>query len=293
VFLLCIGGVAALGLVTEQIAIGPLQGSGVHAELVTTIGIATILDGVAGVIWGQNPLQVPFFASNAPLTVLSGRITPDEIVIVVAVCVLVIALNTWSKVTLFGLASLAVSENRRAATLRGISARRYSAVAVVLTGAFSGALGPSSAQRPTQQRLSLDRLVIGGFVALVIGGFESKLGALVAAWRWRRRGHHGRYAGEEYQNLIIFGSSRPAALSAPRVARTARARGLDIHEHVSIEVAESEREGARKAMRVPPVLLPLAAAAAVIAAPWLVSEGSGFARSSSSPCSPSSSVVCR
>lgn len=228
VFALCIACVGAVALVCEKVAIGPLQGTGIHSELITTVGVATVIVGVAEVVWGYQPLTVPFFGgSSSIVTVLGGRTDVDELVLIGVAVVLVLATHFWSKKTLFGLASLAIAENRDAAMLRGVNSRRYSAGVMLFTGFFAGMIGPLLAPQTYAVTTLGSSIIVGGFVALVIGGFESKIGALVGGlFLGLVQAIIGRYMGEQYEMLAIFGILlvvlliRPQGLLGSSRART-------------------------------------------------------------------------
>jgi branched-chain amino acid transport system permease protein len=217
VFALCVGSVGAVGLICEKIAIGPLQGSGVHSELITTVGVATVIIGVCEVVWGNQPLQVPFFGSNRILTVLGGRTNADDLSLIVVAVVMILLIHLWSNRTLFGLASLAIAENREAAMLRGINVKRYSAGVMIFTGVFTGIIGPLLAPKTYALTTLGSAIIVGGFVALVIGGFESKIGALIGGLLLGLiQAFVGRYGGEQYQNLAIFAVLLLVLLSRPQ-----------------------------------------------------------------------------
>ncbi|HEX3947078.1 MAG TPA: branched-chain amino acid ABC transporter permease, partial [Acidimicrobiales bacterium] len=121
VFLLSAAIVAAVAGLEERIAIRSVRG--VEAQLVTTVGVATLLNGVTSVIWGGEPLEVPFFGSSTVKEVLGGRVFPVELWLIGVAIVLSGVLWLFSRKTLLGTALLAVSEDREAASLRGINVR--------------------------------------------------------------------------------------------------------------------------------------------------------------------------
>ena len=63
----------------EIVAVRPVHDH--QNQLVTTLGAATLINGATQLIWGSEPLTVPFFGSNDPITVLGGRTYPVEIVL--------------------------------------------------------------------------------------------------------------------------------------------------------------------------------------------------------------------
>jgi branched-chain amino acid transport system permease protein len=195
-----------VGIVEERVAIRPVLGKGVHAELVTTIGFAVVLDGAASLIWGTQPLVVPFFARSTFVNFLGGTILPVQLVMIGVAIVLPIGMELWSRFSLTGLASLAAAEDRSAAMIRGINVRRFTLWAVAGAAAFGGALGPIVGPQTYAVFNLGDALAITAFVALAIGGFGSYTGALIGGMLIGITQQVSvRYLSALYQNLIVFG----------------------------------------------------------------------------------------
>src|SRR6185437_1072399 len=131
-------GVAAA--VEERIAIRPVRGT--EPQLVTTVGVATLLNGVTVLIWGPHALQIPFFGATLAKNVLGGRVLPVNLWLIGIAIVLTAALWVFSRKTLLGTALLAVSEDKEAASLRGINIRAVALGAFAFSGIVAGALGP-------------------------------------------------------------------------------------------------------------------------------------------------------
>lgn len=196
---------ALLGLVEEFTAIRPLQGLGVHGELVTTLGVAVLLDGVAIIIWGSQPLPVPFFGSQGVLTIFSGRILPAELTLIGLACAVAVGAELFSRRTDFGLTGLATAEDRVASMLRGINVRSHSLISFGLAGALCMALGPFVAPKTFASFDLGVSLALKGFVALAIGGFGSQKGALIGGLvAGLVEAMAARYFGVSYQNIAIF-----------------------------------------------------------------------------------------
>jgi branched-chain amino acid transport system permease protein len=205
VIALCAISCAALSMLEEIMAVLPLQGRGYHGELVTTLGFAVVLEGVALVIWGSNPLAVNFPGSQQVLTVLGGRVLPDELVLVGATVVIMIALRVGMRRTKLGLAALAAAENRSAAMLRGVNVRFLSLFFFALAGAIAGATGIIVGPQTFAVYDGGNTLALMGFLALAIGGFGSQLGALVGGLgAGIIQALTERYLGSEYALLVLF-----------------------------------------------------------------------------------------
>src|SRR5699024_6030386 len=106
--------------------------------LVTTLGASIFLNGATQLVWGSQPLTVPFVGGNEVLGLLGGRIYPVEIALVVVTVLLVVALVQLSRRSLVGLALLGMAEDREAAQLRGVNVRRLAFMAFVFTGLLAG-----------------------------------------------------------------------------------------------------------------------------------------------------------
>lgn len=174
-------------------------------QLVTTLGVATLINGVTQLIWGSEPLTVPFFGSNDPITLFGGRTYPVEIALLVMAVVLVVALGQFSKRTVTGLALLGISEDREAAMLRGVNVRALALGAFAASGALAGFLGLFVGPKTFAVATLGSALAIKGFVALAIGGFGSLPGALVGGLTV---GLVESYAalelGSAYSNIAVF-----------------------------------------------------------------------------------------
>jgi branched-chain amino acid transport system permease protein len=169
--------VTAVAVIQERIGIRPV--SSTEGLLVTTVGAATILSGVAQVVWGSTPLPVPFIGPRDPLTLLGGRLFVDELALIVAAVVLSAAAWLLQRRTMLGLALLAASEDREASTLRGVDSRRIRLLAFAVSGVLAGAaaclIGPQTLAYPDLG----SQLALTGFVALALGGFGSVIGGLI------------------------------------------------------------------------------------------------------------------
>lgn len=170
---------ALVGLITELIAIRPVAGKGLHGELVTTVGVSTILTGVVVAVWGTAVLPVKPLVSSDVVSILGGNMTVDSIIVVIcalAICVLVWA---WSRFTLSGLAALAISEDRVAATLRGINVNKLSILAMATAGAIAGAIGPLVGTQTLAVSTLGAVVTLKAFLVLMIGGMGSFPGLLI------------------------------------------------------------------------------------------------------------------
>jgi branched-chain amino acid transport system permease protein len=201
---LLVGGL--IGLIEERTAIRLLPGSGVHGELVTTVGVGVVIEGLANVLFGSNAQAVPSLITNdSAVTILNGRIFPSEILMIGTALIVVFLADQGSRRTRIGLASLATAEDKTAAVLRGINVSRLSIGAYMLAGGLCVAFGPFIASATFAQTSLGDALALKGFVALAIGGFGSQRGALIGGMTaGMLEALVARYLNANFQNLAVL-----------------------------------------------------------------------------------------
>jgi branched-chain amino acid transport system permease protein len=219
-----------LGVLCELVCVRPLRrGRHVltqHTELLTTIGLSTVLVGLIGVIWGYLPRAVPFSGPTAPVHFLGIVAEPAQIALLGGAVASAVGLHLWFRTTRWGQTCLAAAEDREAAALRGVDVNRLSLLGFAAAGAFGTvsamAIGPITYALPT---LGIT-LALGGFVAMAIGGHGNFLGCLAGGLLVGTASSLAtRYLGAAYDDLVVLAlllaslSLRPAGLGlgpAPR-----------------------------------------------------------------------------
>ncbi|WGY01768.1 branched-chain amino acid ABC transporter permease [Nocardioides sp. QY071] len=195
--------VALVAAIEERIAIRPV--GDMHNILVTTLGASILLDGIAQLTWGTQPLTVPFFGGDEAFTLLGGRAYPVELFLIALAVLLVVALGIYSRRSLTGLALLGMAEDREAALLRGVNVRRMAFMAFVAAGALAGFAGMFVGSKTFAVSTLGAALALKGFVVLAIGGFGSMPGTLVGGTLvGLAEAYASRYLGGEYANLAVF-----------------------------------------------------------------------------------------
>lgn len=195
--------VATVATIEERVAIRTVTGT--EGQLITTVGFATLLDGLTQVIWGGEPLQVPFFGSDRVWNVFGGRVFPVELMLMLVAVAVAVLIAFTGRNSMLGLAMLAVSEDREAALMRGINVRALAIGAFAVSGAFAGLLGPIVGPKTFAVATLGSALALKGFVAMAIGGFGSAAGALVGGLSVGMiESLAGRYMGSSYSTLMIF-----------------------------------------------------------------------------------------
>jgi branched-chain amino acid transport system permease protein len=203
VVLIAIVLVAAAAAIEYLVAVRPVRD--MHNVLVTTIGAAMVIDGSAQLIWGSQPLTVPFFGGDNAITFLGGRVYPIQPVLVGLTVLIVVGLIIFSRRSLVGLALMGMAEDREAAQLRGVNVRTLAFAAFAVSGVLAGLLGIFVGPQTFAVSTLGSSLALKGFVVLAIGGFGSMPGTLVGGLIVGLvEALSTRYIGSEYANLTVF-----------------------------------------------------------------------------------------
>ena len=175
---LAIGAATLVGLILEKLAVEPARGASVVTLIIITIGASILLRGLAAIVWDKKIHALPAFSGEAPIAVGGATLLPQTLWVLGATVVTVAALWWFFNRTLTGKAILAVSHNRLAAQLMGISVRRVLLVSFGLSaalGALAGVLIAPIAFTAWDVGVMLG---LKGFAAAMLGGIGSGPGAI-------------------------------------------------------------------------------------------------------------------
>jgi len=173
-----IGAATLIGLALERFAVEPARGASVVTLIIITIGASILLRGLATIVWDKRIHALPAFSGEAPIAIGGATLLPQTLWVLGATVVTVAALWWFFNRTLTGSAILAVSHNRFAAQLMGISVRRVLLVSFGLSaalGALAGVLIAPIAFTAWDVGVMLG---LKGFAAAMLGGIGSGPGAI-------------------------------------------------------------------------------------------------------------------
>ncbi|HSB86318.1 MAG TPA: branched-chain amino acid ABC transporter permease [Ilumatobacteraceae bacterium] len=182
-------GSMVVGAAVERVLIQPLESRSVLAPVILTLGLFFILNGGAATIWGtqpKTPIPAPFPGHlDDKIDIITNRlpnffITYKAIGVWATVLVLVVVLNVLLKRTKLGLAYRAVAANAESSLIVGIPVKRM----LMLGWALAAGIGAIAGAIIAQYRNVLDfnfmaAVLLFGFAAACVGGFDSVKGAVV------------------------------------------------------------------------------------------------------------------
>jgi branched-chain amino acid transport system permease protein len=181
VFLLSMGCCGILGFVIERGAYKPLRKAPRLTALITAIGVSLFLENAGQLIFGADPKFFPQIIAKKDVISSGGIILTNQQVIVLGVSLLLmVSLQLFVLKTKTGKAMRAVSFNREAASLMGISVDRIISITFVLGSALAGAAAILvGLTNPKIEPLMGIMPGIKAFVAAVLGGIGNVPGAMI------------------------------------------------------------------------------------------------------------------
>jgi branched-chain amino acid transport system permease protein len=171
----------ALGSVVERTLVRRVESAPPLNAVIVTLGLLVLLEAAAGMIWGNTPRSFPAAFSIQGFKVGSTRLlfAPNDLFIVLVVLAVAGALALFFRMTTLGLQMRAAAFAPEVARLQGVRVGRMFTIGWALAavvGSLAGVLvAPSVFVGPNQ----FDSVLIYAFVAAVLGGLDSPLGAIV------------------------------------------------------------------------------------------------------------------
>ena len=170
---------AALGLFVERAGVRLALEQKSEGWILLTIILGLFLFSVAENVWGRDDRPFPTPISNEPLHVLGVDITPVELSVAVGVFAIMGVIEVFKRQTLLGKAFEAVSADRDAGELMGISATHTVMLSYALSGVVAAVAGILVSPITTVGPTMASALVLKAFSVAVVAGLESGFGVVV------------------------------------------------------------------------------------------------------------------
>lgn len=173
---------ALLSYWIEKVAYRPLRNAPRLAPLISAIGMSILLQTLAMIIWGRNPLPFPQMLPGHPMTVpgTTATITGKELVIIVVSVITMIGLLILVNKTKLGRAMRATSENPKIAGLMGVNANRVISITFMIGGGLAALAGVMIASNYGSVHFYMGFIPgLKAFTAAVLGGIGNLQGAML------------------------------------------------------------------------------------------------------------------
>jgi branched-chain amino acid transport system permease protein len=223
-----------VNIVIERVAYRRLRNAPRLAPLITAIGVSTLLNTFAMMIWGRNPLPFPQLLPSDPVAIGGALISPTQILLLALALVSMAGLVLLVEKTKMGRAMRATAENPRVAGLMGVDSNKVIIATFALGAALAAVAGVMWGANYASIQFSMGFLPgLKAFCAAVLGGIGNIYGAMLGGIvlgiiESLGAGYigdlTGGFLGSHYQDifafvvLIIVLTVRPSGIMGERVA---------------------------------------------------------------------------
>ena len=200
---------ALLGVIIEFLAYRPLRGKQPLAVLITAIGVSYALQSIVLIVFGSDRKPFPDLIELPDFKLLGGELTlkGTTIMTLVVTAILMVCLTLFINKTKMGKAMRAVSEDKGAAELMGISVNRTISVTFAIGSALAAVAGMFYGMTYTYINPYTGSMPgIKAFVAAVFGGIGSLPGAMLGGVLMGIiESFASTYISGQLANAIVFG----------------------------------------------------------------------------------------
>jgi branched-chain amino acid transport system permease protein len=177
--LLAIGVAIILGLLIERLTLRPLVGQPVLAIVMMTIALATVLEGLATLIWGGEYKTYHGVLPTLTLKVSGISIPSESLIGLIVSIVAVLILLLLFRYTKIGLAMRATAEDLQVVQSVGIKATTVYAISWIIA-CVVGVIGGILLGGVSGVKIELAAIGLKAFAVVLLGGVNSIGGAIVA-----------------------------------------------------------------------------------------------------------------
>ena len=155
------------------------------APIIATLGLLGVIRSVISMIWGGQDLRIVAPISNNGFTINGSTLvfSPLKLLVLVVVAVLMILLTILFQKTNLGLALRASAHAPEIARLSGVKVDSVRTLGWALAGAAGAVAGLFQTVNGngnfSPDSIEFSLLLVSGFIAAVIGGLDSLLGAVL------------------------------------------------------------------------------------------------------------------
>ena len=200
---------ALLGVIIEFLAYRPLRGKQPLAVLITAIGVSYALQSIVLIVFGSDRKPFPDLINVGDVKLLGGELTlkGTTIMTLIVTAILMVCLTLFINKTKMGKAMRAVSEDRGAAELMGISVNKTISVTFAIGSALAAVAGMFYGMTYTYINPYTGSMPgIKAFVAAVFGGIGSLPGAMLGGVLMGIiESLASTYISGQLANAIVFG----------------------------------------------------------------------------------------
>ena len=224
----------AVNIIIERFAYRKLRNAPRLAPLITAIGVSTLLQTFAMIIWGRSPISFPAIMPSTPVAIGGAVISQTQILLLALATLAMVGLVLLVEKTKMGRAMRATAENPRVAGLMGVDSNKVIVATFAIGAALAAIAGVMWTANYSSAQFAMGFVPgLKAFSAAVLGGIGNIYGAmlggiLLGLIESLGAGYIGDLTGgilgSQYQDifafvvLIIVLTLRPSGIMGERVA---------------------------------------------------------------------------
>ena len=167
------------GVLIERAVIRPVERAPVLTLVIVTLGLATLINGAAGFLFGYTPnyFSSPFSAHT--VNIFGAFASYQDLSVIVVSGIVLVAIYLLLQRTTLGLTLRAAAHHPEASLLLGVRVSWMLAIGWGLASAVGAVSGIMVAPILLLEPNMMQTIIIYAFAAAVLGGIDSPLGAVV------------------------------------------------------------------------------------------------------------------
>lgn len=173
-----LGGSFLFGFVVERLVLRRMLGQPVFSVIIVTIGLAWLLRGVSGMVFGHSEARIVFPFSGESVTAVGVTLSAENIATIAVTAVAFVCFFLFFHRSRWGVAMRATASNQDVAQMMGINVNRISALAWGLAGVV-GTLAGVVLGMLGFLFIHVGDTALRAFPAAVLGGLDATGGAVV------------------------------------------------------------------------------------------------------------------
>lgn len=171
-----------LGMLIDVVIIRRAKDASPVAKQIITLGLISILLGLAPMIFGVYNLNMPKFINKGSMSILGASISYNAIFNILLGLTVMITMFTVIQRTKLGLAIRTTASNPVTARLMGVPTKTITMLAWSAAGVLSLLSGVMTSPYSTVSLTFMNDVQIIAFLAAVVGGFSSFTGPVISAY---------------------------------------------------------------------------------------------------------------
>lgn len=170
---------AGAALLVGGLIVMPIGRQGALNAGLATIGVGILIQGIENATVGNTPRPFPAVSDGAAFQLHAVQIQTSHVVQIVVTVAVFVAMGIAFRKLTAGVALRALNEDAETAELLGVPGRRLRWLSWLAAGVLAALAGLFIVPLYTLTPTSVNAILLFGFCAVVVGGFDSVLGALI------------------------------------------------------------------------------------------------------------------